>query len=122
MRRMWPARRPRDTSDRRLRSPLMQAMAKRNATALLTPRQREVATLISWGLTNAEIAERLVMDVSTVNNHVVHIMARLGFHRRAQLAAWVVERGLHRHEPRQTESGGFSSTRPPGFLDSAEGQ
>jgi DNA-binding NarL/FixJ family response regulator len=62
--------------------------------SLLTPRQREVAALIASGLTNAQIAERLVISAGTVANHVEHILDRLGAQRRAQVAAWIAEAGL----------------------------
>jgi DNA-binding CsgD family transcriptional regulator len=62
----------------------------------LTPRQREVAALIAAGRSNREIAERLVLVPGTVANHVEHILDRLGFRSRAQIAVWAAERGLHR--------------------------
>lgn len=60
-----------------------------SALELLTPRQREVAALVAEGLTNAEIATRLVLSQGTVANHVADIMRRVGVRRRAQLAAWI---------------------------------
>jgi DNA-binding CsgD family transcriptional regulator len=62
----------------------------------LTPRQREIATLIARGYSNAEIARELVVVPGTVANHVEGILTRLGFHNRAQVAAWAAELGLHR--------------------------
>jgi DNA-binding NarL/FixJ family response regulator len=64
--------------------------------ARLTPRQREVAACIAAGLTNDEIAERLVLVNGTVANHVVAILNRLALRNRTQIAAWAVERGLYR--------------------------
>lgn len=55
----------------------------------LTRRQREVATLIAEGLTNVQIAQRLVLTPGTVGNHVEHILRRLGMSNRAQVAVWV---------------------------------
>jgi DNA-binding CsgD family transcriptional regulator len=55
----------------------------------LTPREWEVATLVAEGLTNREIAERLVITERTASTHMVHILTKLGFHSRAQIAAWV---------------------------------
>src|SRR5437773_7211996 len=60
----------------------------------LTPRQLEIATLIAGGLSNSEIADRLVVTKGTVANHVEHILRRLGFHCRTQVAVWAVEQGL----------------------------
>ncbi|HEX2037211.1 MAG TPA: LuxR C-terminal-related transcriptional regulator [Chloroflexota bacterium] len=58
------------------------------ATAPLTPRQREVTALIAQGLTNRQIAAALVISERTASTHVVQILNRLGFHSRAQVAAW----------------------------------
>jgi DNA-binding CsgD family transcriptional regulator len=55
----------------------------------LTPREREVAALVAQGLTNGEIAARLVIARRTATTHVVHILDKLGFRSRAQVAAWV---------------------------------
>ncbi|KXX61255.1 protein kinase domain-containing protein [Rhodococcus sp. LB1] len=57
----------------------------------LTKREREVASLIAEGLTNKEIAARLVISPRTAQGHVEHLLAKLGFTSRAQIAAWVVE-------------------------------
>ena len=60
----------------------------------LTPREREVALLIARGHTNREIAEVLVISEWTVDTHVRHILTKLGQRSRAQVAAWVAERGF----------------------------
>jgi non-specific serine/threonine protein kinase len=62
--------------------------------ALLTARELEVARLVAEGCTNREIARRLVIAAGTAALHVEHIREKLGFHSRAQIAAWAVERGL----------------------------
>lgn len=54
----------------------------------LTAREREVARLVSEGLSNREIAERLVISERTAEGHAQHIMDKLGFRSRAQIAAW----------------------------------
>lgn len=54
----------------------------------LTPRQREVAALVSDGRTNREIAERLGIDERSAEGHVERIRLRLGFRSRAQIASW----------------------------------
>ncbi|MEV0276623.1 LuxR C-terminal-related transcriptional regulator [Streptomyces sp. NPDC050610] len=51
----------------------------------LTRREREVAGLVAEGLTNREIAERLVISRRTVDAHVEHILAKLGYSSRAQI-------------------------------------
>ena len=55
----------------------------------LTAREFEVARLVAEGLTNAAIGERLGLSPRTVGSHVEHILAKLGFTRRAEIAAWV---------------------------------
>jgi len=62
--------------------------------AALTSREREVAALIAEGLTNAQIARRLVITPGTASDHVYHILRRLHLRRRTQIAVWAVERGL----------------------------
>ena len=60
----------------------------RRRTDGLTPRQREVADLVSQGCTNREIAARLGIDERSAEGHVERIRLRLGFRSRAQIAAW----------------------------------
>jgi non-specific serine/threonine protein kinase len=60
----------------------------------LTHREAEVAALAARGLTNREIAAQLFLSVRTVEVHVDHVLTKLGFHTRSQLAAWAYEEGL----------------------------
>jgi DNA-binding NarL/FixJ family response regulator len=60
----------------------------------LTPREAEVLALIAAGLTNTEIAERLVVSGATVKSHVNHIFAKAGVRDRAQAVVYAYERGL----------------------------
>jgi predicted ATPase/class 3 adenylate cyclase/DNA-binding CsgD family transcriptional regulator len=60
----------------------------------LTAREQEVAGLIARGLTNRQIGETLVITEGTAASHVVHILDKLGFSSRAQIAIWAAERGL----------------------------
>ncbi|MFE3759338.1 protein kinase [Nocardia tengchongensis] len=57
----------------------------------LTKRERQVADLVAEGLTNKQIATQLVIALRTVDAHVEHILAKLGFNSRAQIAAWIVD-------------------------------
>ncbi len=60
----------------------------------LTRREAEVAALAARGLTNRDIAAQLFLSVRTVEVHVDHILTKLGFRTRTQLAAWAHEEGL----------------------------
>jgi non-specific serine/threonine protein kinase len=63
-------------------------------SASLTRREREIAALVATGLTNREIAGQLYLSVRTVEVHVDHILSKLGFRTRTQLAAWIHQEGL----------------------------
>jgi len=62
------------------------------APAPLTDRELEVAKLITAGLSNREIADRLVISPRTAEGHVNRILRKLGFDSRAQIAAWIAAR------------------------------
>ncbi len=57
----------------------------------LSAREREVVSLIAQGLSNREIAMRLVISDRTAEVHVSNILGKLGFATRAQIAAWVIK-------------------------------
>ena len=63
------------------------------ASSPLTSRELAVAELVARGMSNREIAAALVISVRTVQGHVEHILRKLGFGSRAQVAAWVAQRG-----------------------------
>lgn len=58
----------------------------------LTKREAEVAALVAQGLSNPEIAERLVISVRTAQGHVENILRKLGFTSRTMVAAWAAQR------------------------------
>jgi DNA-binding NarL/FixJ family response regulator len=60
----------------------------------LTEREREVLALVAEGLSNAAIAERLVVSVHTVRNHVASLSAKLGAHSKLEALSIAVRQGL----------------------------
>ena len=58
----------------------------------LTTRERQITVLVARGLSNREIAERLVISKRTVDAHVNHIFAKLGLSSRVQLTIWLRDR------------------------------
>lgn len=54
----------------------------------LTPREQQISALLAEGLSNKEIAARLVIAQRTAESHVDHILTKLGFTSRAQVASW----------------------------------
>ncbi|MEQ4725918.1 LuxR C-terminal-related transcriptional regulator [Nonomuraea sp. B19D2] len=71
------------------RAPAPRQEAEPEEAAALTPRQREVAALIAEGLSNKDIAAKLVIAQRTAEGHVESILTKLGFTSRVQIAAWV---------------------------------
>ncbi|MDN3027526.1 response regulator transcription factor [Streptomyces sp. S.PB5] len=61
---------------------------------VLTDREREVMQLVAAGLTNDEIAQRLVLQVSTAKTHVSRILTKLGARDRSQLVVLAYESGM----------------------------
>ncbi|NYJ33469.1 ATP-binding protein [Nocardiopsis aegyptia] len=64
------------------------ARARERETDRLTPRENEVAALIAEGLSNRQIARRLRLSERTAENHVAHILTKLGFSSRSRIASW----------------------------------
>jgi DNA-binding NarL/FixJ family response regulator len=60
----------------------------------LTRREVEIVTLVATGLSNREIAERLVIGERTVDTHVTNIKSKLDLHRRVQITAWAIAHNL----------------------------
>jgi ATP/maltotriose-dependent transcriptional regulator MalT len=61
---------------------------------VLSPREQQVAMLLARGLSNRQIAQRLVVTERTVGAHIEHILDKLGFASRHQVGAWADEHGL----------------------------
>lgn len=68
----------------------------RQDLASLTEREREVTALVAAGLSNDEIAQRLVVSPATAKTHVSRAMIKLGARDRAQLVVFAYEAGLVR--------------------------
>lgn len=68
----------------------------------LTKQERKVAVLIRRGFTNAEIAQRLVIETGAAKNHVHSILQKLGLRSRTEVGVWVSERkrGRERDGPK----------------------
>jgi non-specific serine/threonine protein kinase len=70
------------------------APLRNSASDTLTVREREIASLMADGMSNRDIAEKLVISELRVDVHVKHILGKLGFRSRAQVAGWVARQGL----------------------------
>jgi non-specific serine/threonine protein kinase len=64
-------------------------LATDSAATTLTRREREIAVLVAQGMTNKEIAAQLVISQRTAEAHIEHILVKLGFNSRSQIAAWI---------------------------------
>jgi two-component system nitrate/nitrite response regulator NarL len=68
-------------------------------TCAVTDRERAILALISHGMSNKEIAHRLGIHTQTVKNHVSHLLEKLAFADRTQLAVYAVENGIGERRP-----------------------
>jgi predicted ATPase/DNA-binding CsgD family transcriptional regulator len=71
-----------------------EAARSTEAMTVLTPRERDVLKLVAAGLSNPDIAQRLVLSEHTVHRHLANILGKLNLSSRAAAAAWGVRAGL----------------------------
>ncbi len=70
----------------------LRAEHRQDGRSPLSRRETELAGLVSEGLSNREIAERLYLSERTVESHVRNILTKLDFERRTQIASWMAAR------------------------------
>jgi two-component system, NarL family, nitrate/nitrite response regulator NarL len=91
----------------RIRSRQVQTLTKRRRGSgtrpRLTPREDEVLQGIADGLTTAQIAASLGVEVATVRTHVQHLLGKFGAHSRLELVAWAMRLGVGRFGARPDE-------------------
>ncbi|GAB4584119.1 LuxR C-terminal-related transcriptional regulator [Nocardia sp. IFM 10818] len=88
-----PAQLPPEPEPPAAKRPARKSPAAATETNVLTRREKDVARLVAAGHSNKRIAADLVISVRTAETHVEHILTKLGFTSRTQIAAWV-----HRHD------------------------
>src|SRR5207247_474787 len=96
-RRVLPASRHPGPAPRRRRRGLTGSHYTPTGVVQLSRREREVAALIAEGLTNRDIGHRLFISERTVEGHVEHILDKLGYQRRSQIAVWTREDDRFQH-------------------------
>jgi DNA-binding NarL/FixJ family response regulator len=69
-------------------------------TSALSAREQEVVAPLAGGLTNRQIAAELVIAERTASTHVAHIVSKLNFSTRIQIATWATEQGRTRRQRR----------------------
>jgi DNA-binding NarL/FixJ family response regulator len=102
-----------------LASPAPEEPSAGQAPVALTRREREVATLVSRGLTNRQIAQELYLSERTIENHSSKILRKLELASRTEISAWATEQRLI--TPNPDEEVPRSSSAPGSPFASAKG-
>ncbi|MGY0386335.1 response regulator [Nocardioides sp. WG-D5] len=74
-----------------------QPVTAARGTELLTTRELDILLHLAEGMSNEEIAQALVLEVSTVKSHLARMMPKLGVKSRLQAAVWAYQSGLIEH-------------------------
>jgi DNA-binding NarL/FixJ family response regulator len=69
----------------------------RGIGADLTPREMETLQLLAQGMSNQQMAEKLVLSLHTIRNHVQNVISKLGAHSKLEAVATAVREGIIRH-------------------------
>jgi DNA-binding NarL/FixJ family response regulator len=80
--------------DPQVQARLLTSLARDRPHGLLTERETDVLTLVAQGLSNTEIADRLVVSEATVKTHINRIFAKIGARDRAQAVRWAYRHGV----------------------------
>lgn len=80
---------------------LTRAMVTSTDSGALTSRERDILVLVAQGLSNQDIADRLVISERTARSHVSSILTKLGVASRTQAALWAIREGLVTLSPQQ---------------------
>ena len=70
----------------------------------LTPREAEILSLVTQGLTNSEIGGQLYLSINSVKTYIRTAYRKLGLTRRSQAVRWGLEHGFLPPEPRRTDT------------------
>ena len=79
--------------------PALTRRATNADSTALSRRELEVLQLLAEGLSTAEVADRLILSVNTVRNHITHVLTKLGVRSRLEAVNVGVRRGLIRFDP-----------------------
>ena len=72
---------------------VLQSLQERNKGELISPREKEVVTLVAEGLTTKEIAEKLFLSKHTIESHRQNILLKLDIKNSAELVRYAIKRG-----------------------------